>query len=124
MNIQTEETLLSFGNMINHYRIISLPLVSFISVIVLWGNRGGTAEKTVCEVRENHEVPQHIFDPDVTEVKDVLLPFCPPGEKYRHRNFSPFAESDDDKKANKNQMENVTFYDARKESPGKLLNQF
>ena len=98
--------------MINHYRIISLPLVSFISVIVLWGNREGTAEKSVCEV--------HIFDPDVTEVKDVLLPFCPPGEKYRHRNFSPFAESDDDKKANKNQMENVTFYDARKKSPGKL----
>ena len=105
--------------MINHYRTISLPLVSFISVIVLWGNRVGTAEKTVCEVRE---VPQHIFDPDVTEVKNVLLPFCPPGEKYRQRNFSPFesAESDDVKKANKNQMENVTFHDARKESPGKL----
>ena len=108
--------------MINHYRTISLPLVSFISVIVLWGNREGTAEKTVCEVRE---VPQHIFDPDVTEVKDVLLPFCPPGDKYRKRNFSPFddkkddGEKDDDKKANKNQMENVTFYDARKESPGK-----
>ena len=68
--------------MINHYRTISLPLISFISVIVLWGNRGGTAEKTVCEVREN---PKHIFDPDVTEVKDVLMPFCPPGEKYRHR---------------------------------------
>ena len=108
--------------MTNHYRTISLPLVSFISVIVLWGDREGTAEKTVCEARENREVPQHIFDPDVTEVKDVLLPFCPPGEKYRHRIFSPFesAESDDDKKANKNQMENVTFYDARKESPGKL----
>ena len=119
--------------MINHYRTISLPLISFISVIVLWGNREGTAEKTVCEVRKNREVPQHIFDPDVTEVKDVLMPFCPPGEKYRHRNFSPFAESDDDKKDSqcahdkkeeKNQMENVTFYDARKESPGKHLNQF
>ena len=111
MNIPTGKK--SFGNMINHYRTISLPLVSFISVIVLWGN---AEEKNVCEV------PQHIFDPDVTEVKDVLLPFCPPGEKYRQRNFSPFksAESDDDKKANKNQMENVTFYDARKESPGKL----
>ena len=65
-----------------------MPLVSFISVIVLWGNREGTAEKTVCEVRE---VPQHIFDPDVTEVKDVLLPFCPPGEKYRKRKFAPFT---------------------------------
>ena len=112
--------------MINHYRTISLPLVSFISVIVLWGNRGGSAETTVCEVRKNREVPQHIFDPDVTEVKNVLMPFCPPGEKYRHRNFSPFksAKSDDDKKVNKNQMENqmenVTFYDARIESPGKL----
>ena len=93
MNIPTEKkTLLSFGNMINHYRTISLPLVSFISVIVLWGNKEGTAEKTVCEVRENREVPQHIFDPDVTEVKDVLLPFCPPGEKYRKRNFTPFSE--------------------------------
>ena len=109
--------------MINHYRTISLPLVSFISVIVLWGNREGTAEETVCEVRE---VPQHIFYPNVTEVKDVLLPFCPPGEKYRHRKLSPFksAESDDDKKANKDQMENITIYDARKESPGKHLNQF
>ena len=112
--------------MINHYRPISSPLVSFISVIVLWGNKEGIAEKTVCDVRENREVPQHIFDPDVTEVKDVLLPFCPPEEKYRQRNFSPFksAESDDDKEANKDKMENVTFYDARKESPGKLLNQF
>ena len=106
--------------MINHYRTISLPLISFISVIVLWGNRGGTADKNVCEV--------HIFDADVTEVKNVLMPFCPPGEKYRTRNFSPFisAESDGDKKENKNQMENITFYDARKElpGPGKLLNQF
>ena len=62
MNIPTEKTLLSFGNieniiifkksfgnMINHYRTISLPLISFISVIVLWGNREGTAEKNVCE---------------------------------------------------------------------------
>ena len=101
--------------MINHYRTISLPLVSFISVVVLWGNRGGSAEKNVCEV--------HIFDPDVTEVKDVLMPFCPPGEKFRKRNYAPFkpAESDEGKKEEKNQMENVTFYDARKESPGKLL---
>ena len=110
--------------MINHYRTISLPLISFISVIVLWGNREGSAEKTVCEVRKNREVPQHIFDPDVTEVKNVLMPFCPPGEKYRKRNFAPFAESDDVKKAEKNQMENVTFYDARKKSPGKLLKYF
>ena len=99
--------------MINHYRTISLPLVSFISVIVLWDNREGSAEKTFCEA--------HFFDPDVTEVENVLMPFCPPGEKYRHRNYSPFSESDGDKKEEKNQMENVTFYDARKESPGKLL---
>ena len=103
--------------MINYYRTISLPLVSFLSVIVLWGNREGTAEKSVCEV--------HIFDPDVTEVKDVLLPFSPPGEKYRKRKFTPFDDKkEDDKRVNQNQMENVTFYDARKESPGKLLNQF
>ena len=104
--------------MINHYRTISLPLISFISVIVLWGNREGTAEKNVCEV--------HIFDPDITEVKDVLMPFCLPGEKYRQRNFTPFksAECDKVKKEEKNQLENVTFYDARKKSPGKLLNLF
>ena len=81
------------------------------------------------------------YDPNVTDIRNVLLPFCPKGEKSRRKidlglefmlcqwapctliNLFMFTKSViyGEPPVIKTEMKNVTIYDARKQSPGKLL---
>ena len=81
------------------------------------------------------------YDPNVTDVKDVLLPFCPKGEKSRRKvdlglefmlsqsvpcaliNVFMFTKSViyGEPPVIETELKNVTVYDARKQSPGKLI---
>ena len=81
------------------------------------------------------------YDPNVTDVKDVLLPFCPKGEKSRRKvdlglefmlsqsvpcalvNVFMFTKSVIyvEPPVIETELKNVTIYDARKQSTGKLI---
>ena len=81
------------------------------------------------------------YDPNVTDIKDVLLPFCPKGEKSRRKvdlglefmlsqrvpcaliNVFMFTKSViyGEPPVIKTELKNVTIYDARKQSLGKLF---
>lgn len=81
------------------------------------------------------------YDPNVTDIKDVLLTFCPKGEKSRRKvdlglefmlnqwvpcaliNIFMFTKSViyGEPPVIQTELKNVTIYDARKQSPGKVL---
>ena len=81
------------------------------------------------------------YDPNVTDLKDVLLPFCPKGEKSRRKvdlglefmlsqrvpcaliNVFMFTKSViyGEPPVIKTELKNVTIYDARKQSPGEKI---
>ena len=81
------------------------------------------------------------YDPNVTDIKDVLLPFCPKGEKSRRKvdlglefmlsQWFPCALLKlfmftkiviyGEPLVLKTELKNVTIYDARKQSPGEKI---
>ena len=81
------------------------------------------------------------YDPNVTDIRNVLLPFCPKGEKSRRKgdlglefmlnqwasctliNLFMFTKSViyGEPPVLKEELKNVTIYDARKQSLGKLF---
>ena len=81
------------------------------------------------------------YDPNVTDIRNVLLPFCPKGEKSRRKvdlgieyklsqwapcallNLIKFAKSVIYSEP-PTEIKNVTIHDARKQSPGKLFTYF
>ena len=82
------------------------------------------------------------YDPNVTDIRNVLLPFCPKGEKSRRKvdlgiefmlsQWFPCALLKlfmftkiviyGEPLVLKTELKNVTIYDARKQPPGKVIN--
>ena len=91
---------------------------------------------------DDHKPVFDNYDPNVTDIKDVLLPFCPKGEKSRRKvdlglefmlsqwapctliNLFMFIKSViyGEPPVIKTELKNVTIYDARKQPPGKVIN--